>query len=120
MSDVEDEVGAPEGGGEEGLEDEISEGEGEAEPEGEAVDSSEEEDDEAENEYEEDGFVVDEADEEEEGGEGEASDQEAKKKAKKKKKRKRDYALDEEDYDLLEDNQVKVLLMSCLCLPAQI
>lgn len=70
-----------------------------------SADSSEEEDDDAENEYEADGFVVDE-EEEGEGEEGD-SDKEEKKK-KKKKKRRRDYQLDEEDYALLEDNQVVV------------
>ncbi|WIA22113.1 hypothetical protein OEZ85_004454 [Tetradesmus obliquus] len=85
------------------------EGDGEAAAEGEAgsgsgsADSSEEEED-GENEYEEDGFVVDEDVADEEGEEG--SEEHVGRK--KRKKRRRDFALDEEDYELLEDNQVRV------------
>ncbi|KAG1668310.1 hypothetical protein FOA52_011207 [Chlamydomonas sp. UWO 241] len=84
---------------------------GEGEPsDGETADSSEEdEDEEGANEYEVDGFVVGEG-EEGEGEEGEGGDDEdgsAKKRRKKNKKRK-SMRLDEEDYDLLEENQVKV------------
>jgi len=75
-----------------------------------SVDSSEEEED-GENEYEADGFVVDE-DEAEGDGEGDASDQEIPK-AKKKKRRRQQFALDEEDYELLEDNQVRVGGQTC-------
>eukprot|EP00879_Flechtneria_rotunda_P009599 GHRR01010046.1.p1 GENE.GHRR01010046.1~~GHRR01010046.1.p1 ORF type:complete len:409 (+),score=151.65 GHRR01010046.1:295-1521(+) len=106
MSDAENEfAGLPEDE-EEFVEDkagaEGSEGGGEG-----SVDSSEEEEEDGENEYEVDGFVVD---EEEDGGDGEGdaegSDVEVPKS--KKKKRKRNFALDEEDYMLLEDNQVRV------------
>lgn len=74
------------------------------------TDSSEEESDD-QNEYEDDGFVVNEAEEEGEEGEKEGSDDEVKK-TKKKKKRKA-FELDEEDYDLLEDNQVTVRATCC-------
>jgi len=66
------------------------------------VDSSEEEE-EGQDEYEKDGFLVDEdEDEEEDADEDSAKDK--KKKKKKKRKRKRHMALDDDDYDLLEDN----------------
>eukprot|EP00878_Enallax_costatus_P013021 GHUV01013605.1.p1 GENE.GHUV01013605.1~~GHUV01013605.1.p1 ORF type:complete len:485 (+),score=159.20 GHUV01013605.1:698-2152(+) len=105
MADAEDEfAGLPED--EEILDDEAGEGSGDEEGEGDNVDSSEEEED-GENEYEADGFLVEEGDEEGGEGEGEDSDQEVRKSSKKKRK-KRNFALDEEDYELLEDNQVRV------------
>ncbi|KAK1386015.1 Transcription elongation factor spt6 [Heracleum sosnowskyi] len=65
-----------------------------------------EEDEEVDDEYENDGFIVDDVDEEEE-------EDEDRQKKKKKNKRKRsesekNYELDEDDYDLLEDNNVTV------------
>lgn len=92
-------------------EDEDDEG-GEAEPsDGESVDSSDEDDDEEGNEYEDDGFLVDEDDagEDEDGEEGEAGVMKRKKKSKKRKSMR----LDEEDYDLLEENQVSACHALC-------
>lgn len=105
MADAEDEfAGLPEE--EDILEEEAGEGSGDEAGEGEDVDSSEEEED-GENEYEADGFLVEEGEDEGGEGEGEDSDQEIRKSSKKKRK-KRNFALDEEDYELLEDNQVTV------------
>lgn len=94
---------AEEGGSGEGEGEAEEGGDGEAEASG-SGDSSEEEED-GENEYEADGFVVDEevADEGEEGEEEEVG-----KKKRKKRRREKNFALDEEDYMLLEDNQVRV------------
>lgn len=92
--------------GEAGEDGEEGEGDGEGEPEGEdaSADSSEEEEGSEQNEYEADGFVVDEEDAEDGDGEGgEASDQEAVRKKRKKRRRDKQFALDEEDYDLLEE-----------------
>ncbi|GAX85636.1 hypothetical protein CEUSTIGMA_g13051.t1 [Chlamydomonas eustigma] len=87
------------------LEDELEE-EGAGEEEEEAEDSSEEEEDDEENEYEDDGFVVDEnADEEEGAGEGSDGEEAVRKKRKKKRK---EVSLDEEDFELLEEHQIKV------------
>lgn len=52
-----------------------------------------------------DGFVVDEADEEGEEGEGEEG---VKKKKRRRKRVHKELQLDEEDYEMLEENQVKV------------
>ncbi|EFN54675.1 hypothetical protein CHLNCDRAFT_58171 [Chlorella variabilis] len=90
-------------------EEEASEGsddEGGSDSEGSSDDSSDE-GGEDENEFENDGFIVDEA--EDEGGEEKGaggSDVEGAAEAKKrrKKKRRRELVLDEEDYELLEDN----------------
>lgn len=98
---------------EEFVDDEAGGDEGEAsgEPSGEpvdgsgSVDSSEEEED-GQNEYEADGFLVDEEEAEGEGEEDEEGGAEVRKA--KRKKRRRNFALDEEDYELLEDNQVRV------------
>lgn len=90
-----------------------AEGEGEGE-EGSAVDSSDEEEGSEQNEYEADGFVVDEdeggeGEEDGEGGDGgEGSDGGVRKRRRKRRRDKRTFALDEEDYELLEDNQVTV------------
>lgn len=101
------------------AEDEAEEaGEGEEEEEeyvesegsGDNVDSSEEEE-EGQDEFEQDGFVVDEVDEEGEEG----SDDEGVKK-KRKKKRRTSLKLDEEDYDLLEEHNVKVGAGSVPCM----
>lgn len=104
---VDNEAGADGEGGEEGDEEGEGDGEGDGEGEGEgeegSADSSEEEEGSEQNEYEEDGFVVDEEEAENDGGED--SDQGVRKK---RRKRRRNFALDEEDYMLLEDNQVTV------------
>eukprot|EP00955_Chlamydomonas_euryale_P027435 289255-Chlamydomonas_euryale.AAC.11 len=79
----------------------------EAEPsDGESVDSSDEEEEDGGNEYEDDGFVVDGDDGEGEDGEGEG--EEGVQKKRKKGKKRKSLRLDEDDYDLLEENQVKV------------
>ncbi len=62
-----------------------------------------EDEDEEQNEYEQDGFIVDDAEEEEEEEEERVAP-----KRKKKKKRERELRLDDDDYDLLEENQVQV------------
>lgn len=99
------------------LEDDVpaegeEEGEGEAEAsEDKSVDSSEEEEDEDANEYEDDGFVVD----EEEGGEGEDEQEDSARKRRKKSKKRKSLKLDDEDYDLLEENQVKARLPCTPC-----
>ncbi|GLC44284.1 hypothetical protein PLESTB_000760900 [Pleodorina starrii] len=80
----------------------LVEGEADEEDEAEYQDSSEEDDDEEQNEYEADGFIVDDAEEEEE----EEEKREAPKR-RKKKKRERELRLDDDDYDLLEENQVQ-------------
>ncbi|MEW5298699.1 MAG: hypothetical protein WDW36_001791 [Sanguina aurantia] len=113
MSDAEQE---PSGNGDAELEDDVDdqvpadaggEKEGAGEDESEAsADSSDEEEDEG-NEYEDDGFLVHEG----EGGaagEGEEDDDEGVVVKRKRKKRSKEVAhkLDEEDYDLLEENQV--------------
>ncbi|GAB4816099.1 hypothetical protein N2152v2_003145 [Parachlorella kessleri] len=89
---------------EESEEEERAEGKEKGAEEGsEDADSSEEE--EEQDDWEDDGFIVRD-DEEEEDGEGAGSDQEAKKALKKKKKRRReqDLQLEEDDYELLEEN----------------
>lgn len=90
------------------LEDEEAAVEGEdIEDENKEVDSSEEEED-GQNEYVEDDFLVAEDEEvvEEEGEAEEGSGDEAKKRKKKKKKRRRQLEeLDEDDYELLEENR---------------
>lgn len=62
-----------------------------------------EDEDEEQNEYEQDGFIVDDAEEEEEEEEERVAP-----KRRKKKKRERELRLDDDDYDLLEENQVQV------------
>uniref|UniRef100_A0A0D9UXY2 Transcription elongation factor spt6 n=1 Tax=Leersia perrieri TaxID=77586 RepID=A0A0D9UXY2_9ORYZ len=73
-------------------------------------DDEEDEEDEGQNEYEKDGFIVDDADEEEEEEEDEereSDDERRMKKRKKKKKRESDgFMLDEDDYELLQDNNI--------------
>ncbi|GLI70134.1 hypothetical protein VaNZ11_014942 [Volvox africanus] len=81
----------------------LVEGEADEEDEAEYQDSSDEDDDEEQNEYEADGFIVDDAEEEEE-------EEEEKREAprrRRKKKRERQLRLDDDDYDLLEENQVQ-------------
>jgi hypothetical protein len=56
-----------------------------------------------------DDFLVGEGEDDEEGaGEGEEGGDGAAKRKKRKRRKERDYRLDDEDYDLLEDNQVMV------------
>ncbi|EEE64215.1 transcription elongation factor SPT6 homolog isoform X2 [Oryza sativa Japonica Group] len=71
-------------------------------------DDEEDEEDEGQDEYEKDGFIVDDADEEEEEeDERESDDERRKKKRKKKKKRESEgFMLDEDDYELLQDNNI--------------
>ncbi|KAI3694464.1 hypothetical protein L1987_77429 [Smallanthus sonchifolius] len=84
------------------------------EPDGEEVDrevredDDDEEDEEGEDEYEKDGFIVDDIDEDEQDGEEEDradSDEERQRKKKRKKREsEKNYVLDEDDYELLQDN----------------
>ncbi|KAI7733266.1 hypothetical protein M8C21_007241, partial [Ambrosia artemisiifolia] len=85
------------------------------EPEGEEVDrgdrdddEDDEEDEEGQDEYEKDGFIVDDIDDEEQDGEEEDradSDEERQRKKKRKKREsEKNYVLDEDDYELLQDN----------------
>ncbi|KAJ9531475.1 hypothetical protein QJQ45_015058, partial [Haematococcus lacustris] len=112
MSDAEEEAvggsqedaeGAPVSGAEALIEGE-AEGSDGSEEGGSDADSSEEE--EGDDEFEEDGFVVRSDEEEEEGGGSDGGG--VKRKRKKKRKPVRNLTLDEDDYDLLEENQVKV------------
>ena len=75
------------------------------------VDSSEEDSDE-QNSYDyNDKFLAGDDEEEEEEGENEGNEEERRRK---KQKRRRDFELEEEDYQLLEDNEVKAGPMSKL------
>ncbi|XP_006654589.1 transcription elongation factor SPT6 homolog isoform X2 [Oryza brachyantha] len=71
-------------------------------------DDEEDEEDEGQDEYEKDGFIVDDADEEEEEDEERESDDERRKKKRKKKKKRESegFMLDEDDYELLQDNNI--------------
>ncbi|CAM0954847.1 unnamed protein product [Alopecurus aequalis] len=71
-------------------------------------DDEEDEEEEGQNEYEKDGFIVDDGDEDEEEDEEEtrASDDERRKKKKKKKRESEEFELDEDDYMLLQDNNI--------------
>ncbi|XP_077223257.1 transcription elongation factor SPT6 homolog [Tasmannia lanceolata] len=70
---------------------------------------NDEEEEEGQDEYEKDGFIVDDVEEEEQDGE-EEKDSEEEEKQKKKKRNKREseknYVLDEDDYELLQDNNI--------------
>ncbi|XP_024967791.1 transcription elongation factor SPT6 homolog isoform X2 [Cynara cardunculus var. scolymus] len=101
LSDEEDEI-------------EVEEDERE-EPDGDAVDpedrdEEDEEDEEGEDEYEKDGFIVDDVDEDEQDAEEEDradSDEERQRKKKRKKREsEKNYVLDEDDYELLQDNNI--------------
>ncbi|CAH1432120.1 unnamed protein product [Lactuca virosa] len=102
LSDEEDEI-------------EVEEDERE-EPDGEAVDpedrdeEDDEEDEEGEDEYEKDGFIVDDIDEDEQDAEEEdradSDDERQKKKKRKKRESEKNYVLDEDDYELLQDNNI--------------
>ncbi|CAI9117820.1 OLC1v1019305C1 [Oldenlandia corymbosa var. corymbosa] len=103
ISDDEDDIGLEE--------EEIDE----EEPEGENIEYGDEddEDEDHEDEYEDDGFIVNDAEEESEEEEelGQDDGGERQKKKRKRKKRReseRSFALDEDDYRLLEDNDVSV------------
>lgn len=74
-------------------------------------DEDDEEEEEGQDEYEKDGFIVDDVEEEEEQDEEEEegdSDEEEKHKKKKKRRREseKNYVLDEDDYELLQDNNI--------------
>ncbi|EFJ40270.1 hypothetical protein VOLCADRAFT_120010 [Volvox carteri f. nagariensis] len=110
--DLEDQIAdqhADEDGGEAAAEGDggeaaaLVEGEADEEEEAEFQDSSEEDDDEEQNEYEADGFIVDEPEEEEE----EEEERREAPRRRKRKKRERQLRLDDDDYDLLEENQVQ-------------
>ncbi|KAI7755110.1 hypothetical protein M8C21_025980, partial [Ambrosia artemisiifolia] len=78
------------------------------EPHGEELahdDDDEEEEEEGEDEYEKDGFIVDDVDDD---GDEEGSDEEERQRKKKRKKREseKNFVLDEDDYELLQDNNV--------------
>ncbi|XP_019447116.1 PREDICTED: transcription elongation factor SPT6 homolog isoform X2 [Lupinus angustifolius] len=93
-------------------EDEVELDEEEREPvdgdgldEGRDVDDDEDEE-EGQDEYENDGFIVDGDEEEQDEEERAESDEERHKR--RKKKRKEEYILDEDDYELLEDNNINI------------
>ncbi|KAF3970490.1 hypothetical protein CMV_005823 [Castanea mollissima] len=71
-------------------------------------DEEDEEDEEGQDEYEKDGFIVDDVDEEEEQDEEERADSDEERQRKKKRKKKENYTLDEDDYELLEDNNITI------------
>ncbi|KAH7843835.1 hypothetical protein Vadar_021229 [Vaccinium darrowii] len=93
-------------------EDELDVDEDEREPvEGDPVnDDEDEEDEEGQDEYENDGFIVDDVDgeEQDDGEEDSADSDEERQKKKKRKKRESEkhYELDEDDYELLQDNNI--------------
>ncbi|XP_076912331.1 transcription elongation factor SPT6 homolog [Bidens hawaiensis] len=100
LSDEEDEI--------EVEEDEREEPEGEDVAPEDREDEDDEEDEEGQDEYEKDGFIVDDIDEDEQDGEEEDradSDEERQRKKKRKKREaEKNYVLDEDDYELLQDN----------------
>ncbi|GBG67753.1 hypothetical protein CBR_g879 [Chara braunii] len=99
----EGEEDASERGGHAGIEEEA---EDEEEEPARADEPDDEEDEEGQDEYEEDGFLVD-GDEEEEGGDDEEEEKrsdEEEVRHKKKKRKKRELELDEDDYELLQEN----------------
>ncbi|XP_058750723.1 transcription elongation factor SPT6 homolog isoform X2 [Vicia villosa] len=71
-------------------------------------DDEDEEEEEGQDEYEKDGFIVDEIEEEEEQDEEERADSDEERQKKKKRKKKEEYVLDEDDYELLEDNNINI------------
>ncbi|KAJ9547975.1 hypothetical protein OSB04_020518 [Centaurea solstitialis] len=86
------------------------------EPDGDAVDpedrddEDDEEDEEGEDEYEKDGFIVDDVDEEEPDAEeddrADSDEERQRKKKRKKRESEKNYVLDEDDYELLQDNNI--------------
>ncbi|XP_059462274.1 transcription elongation factor SPT6 homolog isoform X3 [Corylus avellana] len=71
-------------------------------------DEEDEDDEEGQDEYEKDGFIVDDVDEEEDQDEEERADSDEERQKKKKRKKKENYTLDEDDYELLEDNNITI------------
>ncbi|KIY95574.1 hypothetical protein MNEG_12389 [Monoraphidium neglectum] len=110
----EQEKGSEEPASAEGGEAEASAGEDDGGDEEASAEDSSEEDEEGPDEYEQDDFLVGEdeesggGDDGEGGGAGGAPGGGGKRKKRKRRKSAREYRLDEEDYDLLEDNQVMV------------
>jgi transcription elongation factor SPT6 len=103
VSDDEDEIELEEDEREETVDAEAAEGDDHDE------DDDDEDDEEGQDEYEKDGFIVDEEEEEPEDEENDrAGSDEEKQKKKKRKKREseKNYVLDEDDYELLQDNNV--------------
>ncbi|XP_027352655.1 transcription elongation factor SPT6 homolog isoform X3 [Abrus precatorius] len=68
----------------------------------------EDEEEEGQDEYENDGFIVDDIEDEEEQDEEERADSDEERQKKKKRKKKEEYVLDEDDYELLEDNNINI------------
>ncbi|GJX76135.1 transcription elongation factor SPT6 [Tanacetum coccineum] len=64
----------------------------------------EEDDEDGDNEYEKDGFIVDDVEEEQDDDEADSDREKQKKKKRKKRESEKNYDLDEDDYELLEDN----------------
>ncbi|KAI4348564.1 hypothetical protein L6164_009273 [Bauhinia variegata] len=87
-------------------EDEREPADGDALDDREMDDDDEDEEEEGQDEYEKDGFIVDDIEEEEDEEERAESDEERQKK--KKRKKKEEYVLDEDDYELLEDNNINI------------
>ncbi|AES81104.2 putative ribonuclease H-like domain, transcription elongation factor Spt6, DNA ligase B [Medicago truncatula] len=71
-------------------------------------DDDEEEEEEGQDEYEKDGFIVDDIEEEEEQDDEERAESDEERRKKKKRKKKEEYVLDEDDYELLEDNNINI------------
>ncbi|XP_057970915.1 transcription elongation factor SPT6 homolog isoform X2 [Malania oleifera] len=70
-------------------------------------DGDEDEDsEEGQDEYEKDGFIVDDEEEEEQEEEADSDDDRQKKKKRKKRESEKNYVLDEDDYELLQDNNI--------------
>ncbi|XP_051151104.1 transcription elongation factor SPT6 homolog [Andrographis paniculata] len=104
ISDDEDEIGVDE-------EERDEEPYGDQADEREDEEDEEEEDEEGQDEYEKDGFIVDDVEEEEEEEEEDRvdSDEERQKKKKRKKREsERNYVLDEDDYELLQESNISV------------
>ncbi|CAK8543008.1 unnamed protein product [Lathyrus sativus] len=72
------------------------------------MDEDDEEEEEGQDEYEKDGFIVDEIEEDDEQDEEERADSDEERQKKKKRKKKEEYVLDEDDYELLEDNNINI------------
>ncbi|CAJ2671817.1 unnamed protein product [Trifolium pratense] len=80
----------------------------ELEEEGREMDDDDEDEEEGQDEYEKDGFIVDDIEEEEEHDEEERAESDEERQKKKKRKKKEEYVLDEDDYELLEDNNINI------------
>ncbi|XP_073222726.1 transcription elongation factor SPT6 homolog isoform X2 [Cicer arietinum] len=76
--------------------------------EGRDMDDDDEDEEEGQDEYEKDGFIVDDIEEEEEQDEEERAESDEERQKKKKRKKKEEYVLDEDDYELLEDNNINI------------